>query len=53
MSQILNFFTKTKKPSFEVQIKPYLNLLFSMAYRYTGIHADAEDLDQMMEVILA
>lgn len=52
MGQILAFLTKKKAPSFEEMLTPYNQLLFGMAYRYTGNKHDAEDLLQELLIDL-
>ncbi|AWB68436.1 hypothetical protein C2869_19380 [Saccharobesus litoralis] len=47
MGQLLQLFAgKQKQLSFEALLAPYMNLMFKVAYQYTGSHADAEDLLQ-------
>ena len=47
MNQVLSFFSRASKTqSFEAKLAPYINLLYKVAYQYTGSQLDAEDLIQ-------
>ena len=53
MNQVLSFFRHNKKKqSFEALLAPHINLLYKVAYQYTGQQADAEDLVQELLMYL-
>ncbi|KMT65979.1 RNA polymerase sigma factor [Catenovulum maritimum] len=53
MNQVLSFFKQAnKEQSFEAKLAPYIDLLFKVAYQYTGTKSDAEDLTQDLLIYL-